>query len=174
MSHEASSCERARAWAALEPDGTLSAIEAALLSAHLEKCARCRAFADTVTQLTHELRAAPLEAWDGPPLTAPARRRRIPSVVPRLAAAASLLVVVGGIVAQVQVSGREEPELAGAALVEQRGAEALEKRVAQAARVRSGTISAVAATADGTPRIAQFPEQLYSAHPAHLSSVRQP
>lgn len=99
----------------------------------------------------------------------------MPSVVSRLAAAAALLVVVGGIVAEVQVSGPGgEGGIVASSVAEQRGAEALEKRVAHAARVRSTAVSSqVAARSDTTP-VVQFPEQLSPLLPAHLASVRQP
>jgi hypothetical protein len=83
-----------------------------------------------------------------------------------------LLVVVGGIVAQVQVSGPGGE--GGPSVADQRGAEALEKSVAHAARVRSTTVSSQAAVRSATTPTVQFPEQLSEELPEHLASVRQP
>jgi hypothetical protein len=58
--HE-SRCERARAWAALAPDGELAVLERRLLDAHLAHCARCRAFAQHVAAIAAELRATAAE-----------------------------------------------------------------------------------------------------------------
>jgi ferric-dicitrate binding protein FerR (iron transport regulator) len=51
-------CERARAWAALAPDGELADLERRLLAAHLARCAACRSFARHVEAVVAELRAA--------------------------------------------------------------------------------------------------------------------
>ena len=56
-----SGCERARAWAALRPDGELSELERRLLAAHVARCAACASFAVGVEVLVEEMRAAPLE-----------------------------------------------------------------------------------------------------------------
>ena len=49
-------CQRARARAALAPDGELSVVEAMKLRAHLRACADCAAFSDDVWQFTATLR----------------------------------------------------------------------------------------------------------------------
>ncbi len=54
-------CERARAWAALQPDGELSTFEQRLLGAHLERCADCSAFTERVAAVATAVREAPLE-----------------------------------------------------------------------------------------------------------------
>jgi hypothetical protein len=51
-------CDRARAGAALAPDGELPVLERRLLDAHLAHCACCRAFASDVTAIVSELRVA--------------------------------------------------------------------------------------------------------------------
>ena len=38
-------CDRARAWAALAPDGELSELERKLLDAHVVRCGACSRFA---------------------------------------------------------------------------------------------------------------------------------
>jgi predicted anti-sigma-YlaC factor YlaD len=58
----ASACERARTWAALRPDGELSTIELRLLDAHLDGCADCRLFAETVSGATRLVRETEDEA----------------------------------------------------------------------------------------------------------------
>ena len=58
-----SRCERARAWAALAPDGELAVLERRLLDAHLARCACCRAFAQQVAAIAAELRAAAAEQY---------------------------------------------------------------------------------------------------------------
>ena len=56
------SCDRARLWAALAPDGALSEIEKRLLEGHLLCCESCRAFSTTVDAFVQELRLAPYES----------------------------------------------------------------------------------------------------------------
>jgi anti-sigma factor RsiW len=56
-----SRCERARAWAALAPDGELPLLERRLLDAHLAHCPQCRAFVAEVAAIATELRSAPAE-----------------------------------------------------------------------------------------------------------------
>jgi predicted anti-sigma-YlaC factor YlaD len=79
-------CERARAWAALEPDGELSSFEQRLLGAHLERCEPCRAFAQRVEAATGALRAAPLEPLAHPVSVARAARFAPRRLAPRRAA----------------------------------------------------------------------------------------
>jgi predicted anti-sigma-YlaC factor YlaD len=86
-----SRCERARAWAALEPDGELGVLERRLLDAHLVNCAACHCFATLVADIAAELRAAAAER--------PSRRVVLPaapvrrSVYLRLRNAGSLAAV---------------------------------------------------------------------------------
>ena len=57
-----SACERARAWAALRPDGELSTIEVRLLDVHLDGCPACLRFAETVNGATRLVRETEDEA----------------------------------------------------------------------------------------------------------------
>jgi hypothetical protein len=66
MSERTILCERARAWAALQPDGELSTFEQRLLGAHLDRCAECSAFAARVEAVTQAVRSAPLERLPHP------------------------------------------------------------------------------------------------------------
>lgn len=88
-------CERARDWASLRLDAEISEFEAALLDAHLARCAECRAFADEVVQITGALRSAELE-----PLRVPVvlPRRRVPARTHafRASAAAALVLAAAG------------------------------------------------------------------------------
>lgn len=56
---DATACERARFLAALAPDRSLSELEQRRLLRHLDRCAPCRSFARSVSEITHELRARP-------------------------------------------------------------------------------------------------------------------
>ena len=96
-----SRCERARAWAALAPDGELALLERRLLDAHLANCAACRRYATLVATIATELRAAAAER--------PARRVVLPaapvrrSIYVRLRYAGSIAAVAAmalGIAAQ--------------------------------------------------------------------------
>jgi predicted anti-sigma-YlaC factor YlaD len=71
-------CERARTWAALQPDGELSSFEQRLLSAHLDRCEPCSAFAQRVDAATFALRTAPPE-----PLAHPVSVARVARFAPR-------------------------------------------------------------------------------------------
>ena len=53
-------CDRARAWVSLRLDGEISEVEAALLEAHLGRCASCREFEESVHGAVVVLRAQPL------------------------------------------------------------------------------------------------------------------
>ena len=76
MSDRTVVCERARAWAALRPDGELSSFEQRLLAAHLERCAECRAFTLRVEAAATAIRSAPLEPLPHPISISAARQRR--------------------------------------------------------------------------------------------------
>lgn len=103
-------CERARAWAALQPDGELSTVEQRLLGAHLERCAECRAFAARIGAVTYAIRAAPPESLAHPVSVAGLLHRRARRFTPRralypaaaVAAAATFALSIGS---AVSVSG---------------------------------------------------------------------
>ena len=63
-------CDRARAWAALAPDGELSELERKLLGSHLDRCDACADFAVRVAAVAAELRAASLQPLPRPDLGA--------------------------------------------------------------------------------------------------------
>lgn len=68
-------CERARAWAALAPDGELSELERKLLDAHLLRCAACAHFAVEVAAIASHLRREALVPLPRP-VSVPVWRRR--------------------------------------------------------------------------------------------------
>ena len=75
-SHRGVLCDRARAWAALAPDGELSELEGKLLSAHLARCAACDAFATDVDALAGALRREELVPLSHPLAISAWRSRR--------------------------------------------------------------------------------------------------
>jgi anti-sigma factor RsiW len=117
MSH-AVACERARSWAALDPDGSLSSFEHRLLATHLAGCADCAAFAAGVDATTAALRGAALVELPYP-VTLPRRRKTSVSLSPvrallpvaAAAAVALLTVSLGG------VDGRHRTAVQGSLLV---------------------------------------------------------
>jgi len=86
-------CARACEWASLRLDDQLSEFEEVLLEAHLVRCADCRAFAASISDLTGALRASPLEqptfAFEAP------RQTRGRTFALRAISAAAAVAVVG-------------------------------------------------------------------------------
>jgi predicted anti-sigma-YlaC factor YlaD len=89
-------CDRTREWAALRLDGELSEFERVLMHAHFERCAECRAFAADVTEITEQIRSAPLERLPQP-VTLPLRRRVAGFRHVQVAAAAAVVVAAAGL-----------------------------------------------------------------------------
>ena len=90
-------CERTRASISAALDGELSEFESLLLRAHLNACDGCREFEVSAQLSTTALRAAPLEQLTRP-LALPSKRRRAVGLrVPSAAAAAVLMVTLGGV-----------------------------------------------------------------------------
>ena len=89
-------CARACQQLSLRLDSELSQFEDALLEAHLERCADCRAFAQSITASTMTLRSLPAER-PAVALELPRRRSRADAIVAtslRAASAAAALAVV--------------------------------------------------------------------------------
>jgi ferric-dicitrate binding protein FerR (iron transport regulator) len=105
-------CERARQWASLSFDGELSELEARLLERHLDACADCRSWAESVAGSTALLRAEPLEqprAIRGPTereVSSPGRRRL---AVAAVAVAAALGTLLGATVLRSDDGSPEAP-----------------------------------------------------------------
>src|SRR4051794_6877947 len=91
MSVRPPACDRARTWASLRLDGELSELEAALLDAHLKRCARCAEVAAGLEGVTRAVRAAGLEQPSEP--TWVPRVRRHGSLRAFYAAAASVVAL---------------------------------------------------------------------------------
>jgi hypothetical protein len=87
-------CHRAREWSSLGLDGELSEFERALLDAHLEQCADCRAFERVTSVVTAHVRTTPLEP-PSRPVRLPARRPRVLTPLRLGAAAAAAASVIG-------------------------------------------------------------------------------
>jgi hypothetical protein len=110
-------CARACEWASLRLDDQLSEFEEVLLEAHLVRCADCRAFAASISDLTGALRASPLEqptfAFEAPRQT----HGRTFALRAISAAAAVAVVGVSGLVSLQVSTTRARP---GAAAVERK------------------------------------------------------
>jgi ferric-dicitrate binding protein FerR (iron transport regulator) len=106
---EPSRCERARAWAALAPDGELAMLESRLLEAHLAHCADCRSFAEQVTAIAAELRAAAVERSSRRLVLPAAPGRRAPARVRSVASVAAVAAMADGIAMQAPIGDPERP-----------------------------------------------------------------
>src|SRR3954449_5655027 len=97
-------CDRARQLASLRLDGELSELEAALLDAHLARCAGCSAFATAGANIAAALRALepePFEAKVEIPFVRRAHRIR----ALHAAAAAALVVAAAALGSVVNLAG---------------------------------------------------------------------
>jgi predicted anti-sigma-YlaC factor YlaD len=106
-------CERARAWAALAPDGELSELERKLLGSHLDRCPACAAFAVEVRAVAVQLRRAALQAPPRPISVPVWRRRPVYARVRTVGAAAAVALMALGLAARGPVApgDRERLEL---------------------------------------------------------------
>jgi predicted anti-sigma-YlaC factor YlaD len=110
MTETSQSCERARWSASLRADGELSALESALLDAHLAHCLSCRSFAGSAEDIAAALRGARLER--PPPLALVLPRRRPALRALQITAAAALVVAAGAVAALVGVDRQESASTA--------------------------------------------------------------
>jgi predicted anti-sigma-YlaC factor YlaD len=90
-------CERAREWSSLRLDGELSELEQALLRAHLDRCASCRAYAHAVSRIAETIRTAEREQLPEP-IALPSRRSRIAVPARALRASTAAAAVVAAAV----------------------------------------------------------------------------
>jgi hypothetical protein len=105
-----SACQRARYLAALAVDEEPTQLDARALARHLERCADCRTFAETVNGFTREVRETDLHAielrvsTDGP--------RRLARLIPRSTPAAVIATaaVFGGVAFAVASHDALEPQ----------------------------------------------------------------
>jgi hypothetical protein len=107
------SCERARAWAALAPDGELSMLERKLLDSHVQRCATCSDFAVQVAAVAAGLRTAALEPLPQP-VSTPTRWRRSPVYgrVRTVAAGAAVAAMALGIASRAPLATTERDSFA--------------------------------------------------------------
>jgi ferric-dicitrate binding protein FerR (iron transport regulator) len=107
---ERSRCDRARAWAALAPDGELAMLESRLLESHLAHCADCRRFAEQVTAIAAELRAAAVErSLRRLVLTAAPAPRSAHARIRSVASVAAVAAMALGIAMQAPAGDPERP-----------------------------------------------------------------
>ena len=95
-------CERVRTQISLLLDAEVSELDRRLVSAHLARCAECRAFEQPVRAITEQLRATPLQ-WPSMPVVVlrPVRtRQRVLRRTAELSAAATVLIATLGILTQ--------------------------------------------------------------------------
>lgn len=104
-------CDRARAWAALAPDGELSELERKLLGSHLDRCDACADFAVQVAAVAAELRAALLQPLPRPVSVPAWRRRSVYARVRAVGAAAAVALIALGVAARAPLSTGEQDKL---------------------------------------------------------------
>lgn len=104
-------CERARAWAALAPDGELSELERKLLEAHLGHCAACAHFAQQVAAVAVELRQAALEPLPRPVSVPVWRRRPVYARMRTVGAAAAVALMALGVASRAPLPPSERDSL---------------------------------------------------------------
>jgi predicted anti-sigma-YlaC factor YlaD len=88
-------CDRARAWVSLRLDDEISEFEEALLETHLDRCASCREFEETVRGAVVVLRAQPLEEIEH--AVAVSGRRRLGVGRGAVASVAAVVAAVVGV-----------------------------------------------------------------------------
>jgi predicted anti-sigma-YlaC factor YlaD len=104
-------CDRARAWAALAPDGELSELERKLLGSHLDRCDACADFAVRVAAVAAELRAASLQPLPRPISLPVWRRRHVYARVRTVGAAAAVALMALGLAGRAPLSTGDRDRL---------------------------------------------------------------
>jgi predicted anti-sigma-YlaC factor YlaD len=95
MGQMGSACRLAREHISLQLDGELSEFEQAALDGHLARCAQCRAYAASTSQVSAHIRMAPLEQPQFPVVLPHRSRVRVPLRTAQAAAAAAVVAVIG-------------------------------------------------------------------------------
>lgn len=93
-------CERVRAQVSLDLDCDLSHLEKRMVDAHLARCAACREFEEGVTEVTRQLRSAPLEVPSTPVIVRLPRRVSLQRL--QIGVAAVLILVTFAASSQLQ------------------------------------------------------------------------
>lgn len=103
-------CTRVREQVSLELDGELSQLEQRMLATHLERCARCAAYADDVSDFTARIRNAPHAVMQRPVVVR--RRRPLTTVRLQVGVAAAFALAALGLGTQLATSTESQNSLA--------------------------------------------------------------
>lgn len=104
-------CARVREQVSLELDGELSQLEQRMLDTHLDRCARCAAFAADVRDVTERIRTAPHAVMQRPVVVR--RRRQLATVRLQVGVAAAFALAALGLGTQLATSSEsQDPSLA--------------------------------------------------------------
>ena len=95
-------CARVREQVSLELDGELSQLEHRMLATHLERCARCAAYAADVRDITARIRNAPYAVMERPIVVR--RRRAVTTMRLQVGVAAAFALAALGLGTQLAVS----------------------------------------------------------------------
>jgi anti-sigma factor RsiW len=99
-------CERVRSQVSLELDGELSQLEQRMLGLHLERCARCAAYASDVRDITDRIRTAPHAVMGRPVVVR--RRGSLTTVRLQVGVAAALALAALGLGTQLAASAESQ------------------------------------------------------------------
>ena len=95
-------CARVREQVSLELDGELSQLEQRMLGTHLERCARCAAYAADVRDVTERIRTAPYAVPQRPIVVR--RRRALTTMRLQVGVAAAFALAALGLGTQLAMS----------------------------------------------------------------------
>ena len=101
-------CDRVRGQVSALLDDELSQLEQRMVASHLERCADCREFEESVREFTVQMREAPLESPRIPIVVRRARRAVLSAA--NLGVAAMLAVAALGVVSQLSAPGAHDGE----------------------------------------------------------------
>jgi anti-sigma factor RsiW len=99
-------CARVREQVSLELDGELSQLEHRMLASHLERCARCAAYAADVRDVTERIRNAPYAMMEHPIVVR--RRRAVTTMRLQVGVAAAFALAALGLGTQLAVSAESQ------------------------------------------------------------------
>jgi anti-sigma factor RsiW len=102
-------CTRVREQVSLELDGELSQLEQRMLGTHLERCARCAAYAADVRDATERIRNAPHAVMQRPVVVR--RRRPLTTVRLQVGVAAAFALAALGLGTQLATSTESQSSL---------------------------------------------------------------
>ena len=103
-------CARVREQVSLELDGELSHLEQRMLDTHLDRCARCAAYAADVRDVTERIRSAPLAVMQRPVVVR--RRGHLTTMRLQVGVAAAFAIAALGLGTQLATSGTQGGSLA--------------------------------------------------------------